>query len=237
MEWIRDSVYKPISAYGVVGDTRTAALIGQDGSIDWCCFPRFDSPSCFAALIDAAGGGFFRIQPVRAYTSSQRYYPLTNILVTSFHLRDGSGILELLDFMPSPGETAIADPHELHRRMRCLRGEVEVVVDFRPRFDYARALTRVQLCEHGVFASGAAESLLLTGTSHIVWEIADADSAASARPIIKPAHDQWLLLRWGVDASEPATADHCKRALHDTAAFWNGWAAHLTYDGLYRAEV
>src|SRR5690606_28392871 len=120
MHWIRDSEYKPISAYGVIGDTRTAALVGSDGSIDWCCFPRFDSPSLFGAILDHERGGRFRVRPVAPHTSTQRYFPLTNILVTSFHLHDGSGAFEVLDFMPAAsGDTPITAPHEIHRRIRC----------------------------------------------------------------------------------------------------------------------
>jgi GH15 family glucan-1,4-alpha-glucosidase len=125
MKWIRDSVYKPISAYGVIGDTRTAALVGVDGSIDWCCFPRFDSPSVFGAILDVERGGRFRIQPVGGYTSTQRYFPLTNILVTTFpparRVRRGRGAglhARAEGTRPSPA-------HEIHRRIRGLRGNVD----------------------------------------------------------------------------------------------------------------
>ncbi|HUF49854.1 MAG TPA: trehalase-like domain-containing protein, partial [Longimicrobiales bacterium] len=176
MRWIRDSTFKPISAYGVIGDTRTAALIGQDGSIDWFCCPRFDSPSVFGALLDDERGGRFRVQPVGEYTSKQRYFPLTNILVTSFHLHDGTGAMEVLDFMPSVnGDVPLIGPLEIHRRVRGLHGRVEVEAVYAPRFDYARAGAQLSGISDGVCATGAGESLTLRSTSIDGWQI-DATS-------------------------------------------------------------
>jgi GH15 family glucan-1,4-alpha-glucosidase len=235
MRWIRNSVYKPISAYGVIGDTRTAALIGVDGSIDWCCFPRFDAPSVFGALLDIGVGGRCRVHPARQYTSHQRYFPLTNILVTSFHLQDGTGAVEVLDFMPAPGEPAIAGPHEIHRRVRCLRGSVEMAVEFAPRFDYARAETRLCYRGGGVVAEGAGETLAVAGSDALQWTLDDATAHASFS--LQPGKDVWLVLQWGVDTPEPAAADTSQARLEEAAAFWNGWAGNLTYTGLYRAEV
>jgi GH15 family glucan-1,4-alpha-glucosidase len=235
VRWIRNSVYKPISAYGVIGDTRTAALIGVDGSIDWCCFPRFDSPSVFGALLDIAAGGHCRVHPAQQYTSHQRYFPLTNILVTSFHLHDGTGVVEVLDFMPAPGEPAIAGPHEIHRRVRCLRGRVEMVFEFAPRFDYGRADTLLCCRDGGVFAEGAGETLAVAGSAALQWTLDDATAHASFK--LQPGNDIWLVLRWGVDKAEPATAATSQARLEEAAAFWNRWAGNLTYDGLYRAEV
>jgi GH15 family glucan-1,4-alpha-glucosidase len=238
MRWIRESSFKPISSYGIIGDMRTAALIGVDGSIDWCCFPRFDSPSVFAALLDGARGGRFCVRPRADYTSQQRYFPLTNILVTSFHLHDGSGVLEVLDFMPAPNdEPAVAAPHDLLRRVRVVRGVVDVLIEFAPRFDYGRAPTRLSTVTGGVCAEGGAETLGL-GTSHpLTWVIDHATTTAAARLELRPGSKLWLALRWGVEDVPTASGDTAQRKLNATAAFWNGWAGALTYKGLYRAEV
>ena len=235
MHWIRESDYKPIAAYGVIGDTRTAALVGADGSIDWCCFPRFDSPSVFGAILDHERGGRFRVRPLEPHTSTQRYFPLTNILVTSFHLHDGSGAFEVLDFMPWPGhDTPIASPHEIHRRIRCLRGEVEVEVVFEPRFDYGRAETRVEQCDGGVCATDHSNTLFLTSPRPLEWDIVEATARATF--VVKPRSNRWLVLRWGDDAEE-VNAHDSQRKLEETSAFWNTWAGRLSYGGYYRAEV
>src|SRR6059036_3055417 len=111
--------YKPISDYGVIGDMHTAALVGLDGSIDWYCCPRFDSPSVFAAILDARRGGCYRLAPTDAgWTSKQLYFPDTNVLITRFPTLDGVGEVE--DFMPI-GQT-IAGEH----RQRLVRRVVAV---------------------------------------------------------------------------------------------------------------
>jgi GH15 family glucan-1,4-alpha-glucosidase len=91
--------YQPIEDYGIIGNLRTAALIGKNGSIDWFCFPRFDSPSVFGAILDNRIGGFYRIAPSdEDVTHRQPYWPDTNVLVTRFLSADGLG--EVVDFMP-----------------------------------------------------------------------------------------------------------------------------------------
>ena len=91
--------YRPISSYALIGDLHTAALVGLNGSIDWCCLPHFDSASVFAGILDATRGGSFVIAPAVAHTSEQRYSPATNVLITTFSL-DAGGVVELTDFMP-----------------------------------------------------------------------------------------------------------------------------------------
>src|SRR6476469_1107797 len=91
--------YPPIAEHGLIGDLQTAALVTTDGSIDWFCCPRFDSPSVFGSLLDSAKGGHFRIAPVTEhYTAKQLYFPDTAVLITRFMTSDG--VAELIDFMP-----------------------------------------------------------------------------------------------------------------------------------------
>src|SRR5205807_4689826 len=108
------SQYQHIENYGVIGNMRTAALVGMDGSIDWLCLPHFDSPSVFAAILDDRIGGRFRIAPTSAeFHRKQRYWPDTNILITRFLHEDGVGEGE--DYMPVGGIGAV--PGELVRRV------------------------------------------------------------------------------------------------------------------------
>src|SRR5438552_6272540 len=119
--------YQPIENYGLIGNLRTAALVGMDGSIDWLCLPHFDSPSVFAAILDDQKGGRFRIAPAgRDFRRKQFYWPETAILVTRFLHADGVGEVE--DYMPVAGQarrgSAGVVPDELVRRVRVVRGEV-----------------------------------------------------------------------------------------------------------------
>ena len=132
-------MYKKISDYGVIGNLRTVALIGIDGSIDWLCLPFLDSPSAFGALLDDEKGGRFRICPVGEYDSVARYISGTNILVTSF--RTSQGAVRLTDFMPVDEERAKDEsaPVEIYRHLEVVEGRVDMELLLDPRLDYARA--------------------------------------------------------------------------------------------------
>src|SRR5499426_2671327 len=134
------SRYAPIGEYGVIGDLYTVALVGMDGSIDFLCLPHFDSPSVFAALVDAERGGRFQIAPLlESAARKQLYLPDTNVLLTRF--LDVSGVAELSDFMPV--EDA-GQAHNLVRRAKTVRGLVPFQMRCEPRFDYARATHTVE---------------------------------------------------------------------------------------------
>src|SRR5919206_4116733 len=123
--------YLPIAEHGVVGDLHTAALVGTEGTIDWYCCPRVDSPSVFGAILDADRGGYYRIAPVgEAWTSKQLYFPDTNVLITRFLAHEG--VAEVIDFMP------VGQPGRLVRRVLGIRGERPMLVEVEPSFDYRR---------------------------------------------------------------------------------------------------
>src|SRR6266571_8199549 len=144
--------YPNISDHGLIGDLQTAALVATDGTVDWFCCPRFDSPSIFASLLDADHGGHFRMAPDRDdYVSKQLYLPDTAILITRFMTPDGVG--EVHDFMPvlEGGATA---RHRLVRHIRVVRGVMRFIIDIDPRFDYGRAEHKLELSGDGaVFRS------------------------------------------------------------------------------------
>ena len=120
--------YPPIEDHGLIGDLQTAALVSRDGSIDWFCCPRFDSPSVFASLLDKERGGFFRIAPAsQDYTSRQLYFPDSAILITRFMTEGGVG--EVVDFMPVIKSKQPTDRHQLVRLLRCVRGQVTFALE------------------------------------------------------------------------------------------------------------
>ncbi len=132
--------YQPIGNYGLIGDLYTVALVGMDGSIDFMCFPEFDSPSLFAKMLGEEHGGFFRISPVLDDARlKQLYLPDTNILLSRFLSSDG--VAEVSDFMPV--EEA-GDAHNLVRRAKTIRGQITFRMVCEPAFDYGRATHRLE---------------------------------------------------------------------------------------------
>jgi GH15 family glucan-1,4-alpha-glucosidase len=126
--------YLPIAEHGVIGDLHTVALVGTEGTIDWYCCPRFDSPSVFGSILDAERGGYYRIQPAEpGWTTKQLYYPDTNVLITRFLAP--SGVAEVIDFMPVASSPAMQQRHRLVRRVLGIRG------DMRLRIEVERAST------------------------------------------------------------------------------------------------
>ena len=139
--------YPDIGKHGLIGDLQTAALVSTDGTIDWFCCPRFDSPSIFASLLDRDRGGHFHIGPDRDdYISRQLYFPDTAILTTRFLIPDGVG--EVLDYMPVV-EGRATDRHRLVRLVRVVRGTMRFRMEIQPRFDYGRKPHEVHLSEEG----------------------------------------------------------------------------------------
>jgi len=139
--------YHPIENYGVIGNLQTVALIGMDASIDFFCFPYFDSPTVFASLLDSERGGRFVLSPLFQHRHpKQMYLSNSNILLTRFLSPDG--VAEVCDFMPISLESwsdRVEPVHQLIRRAKCVRGDVQFEMTCDPRLDYGRAQQSVKL--------------------------------------------------------------------------------------------
>src|SRR3954464_6864069 len=160
-----------IAEHGLIGDLRTAALVSTDGTIDWFCSPRFDSPSVFGALLDPERGGHCSVRPRgTADTTKQLYLPDTAILITRFLAEDGVG--EVVDFMPpAPGNSPAQ--HRLVRMGTCIRGALTFDTTGAPRFDYGRREHNVRLTDAGAVFQAGDDGLTL----HAVRERDDESSA------------------------------------------------------------
>ncbi len=225
--------YQPIENYGVIGNMRTAALVGLDGSIDWLCLPRFDSPSVFGAILDADRGGRFRIAPAtEGLRHKQYYWPETNVLVSRFLHPDGIG--ELDDYMPvGPG----ASPDEqLIRRVRVVRGRLPFRLECRPAFDYARARHETQVDDHGARFDGPGLSLGLAASVPLTR---DGDAAAGEFTLGEGESATFVLRTIDRDARPghcPGTGEAEDR-FRETVAYWRRWASRCTYQGRWREVV
>ncbi|MDX1393019.1 MAG: glycoside hydrolase family 15 protein [Gemmatimonadota bacterium] len=229
--------YRPLEDYGLIGDMRTAALVARDGSIDWCCLPAFDSSSVFARLLDARGGGYWRIAPRRPADGRQRYEPSTNVLVTRFETE--TGVLEVTDFMPClEWDRQLASHHEIHRRVEAVEGSVEVETVVRPRFDYARRSPTFRRRRYGLLASdGDDEVITIASDEALDWRIDEEAGEARCSFPLEAGDHAWLLLRYDDDEVWPPDRYDADAKLESTRAFWRQWAADLRYEGEYEEIV
>ncbi len=225
-----------IGSYGLIGAGHSCALVGVNGSVDWLCLPRFDSPSVFAAILDPERGGCFRISPTGAGCESlQAYDDETNVLQTLFR-RPGVGIVCLTDLMPWNGEPRQV-LHEMHRLLEAREGSMEMEVVFDPRFDYARGETRVELSDEGVLALGPnGERLSLSIGGGVRFEKRPAGGAV-ARFRLRTQQRLWTILSWRSRRPERIAAYRPWEHLRATRRFWRSWAAQLHYDGPWRHDV
>jgi GH15 family glucan-1,4-alpha-glucosidase len=225
---------RTMEKYGLIGDMSSAALVGTDGSIDWCCFPRFDSPSVFAAILDENEGGSFQICPTDPMASvRQAYVPDTNVLCTRF--RTATGEMTVTDFMPvaEDADTRASAPHELHRIVRCESGSVEVALRFGPRLDYARGDTTFTVVDKGVVARGTRQVLTLCADREL--EVGK-DEARLVFPMTE-GQESVFVLAYGHRRSQKVEAYQSRHRLTQTMQYWNGVVRSAEYDGLWRDEV
>jgi GH15 family glucan-1,4-alpha-glucosidase len=220
--------YKPIEDHAAIGNLHTIAIIGRDASIDWCCFPEMDSPSVFAAMLDADRGGRFRIRPVGADYGEQLYLEDTNVLQTSF--RQDGGSIVVTDFFPLSGKIygrgSAEAPPEIHRLIRCEAGEMDVEVEWSPRFDYARAEASIQSTGNRWLARSedGEGKLLLSGLREGEGSVADEEygPVLRARLPMKAGETRVLVLRWqGVEGRD--TVEESDRLLEITCKTWRDW--------------
>ncbi len=220
--------YKPIADYGIIGDMHSAAVVGLDGSIDWLCFPRFDSPSIFAAILDDEKGGRFRLCPTGAYRSEQRYLPDTNILCTTFTTE--SGQVEVQDLMPMKKDARESD-YEVLRIVRGNRGSVEMACLFQPWLDYARGRTELRVTPGGVVAEKEEARLALASPADLAIE---HDAARGAFPV-QEGEEIVFELQWG--AERPPSTVGWRERLEFTASEWRGMVDSIKHEGRWREEV
>jgi GH15 family glucan-1,4-alpha-glucosidase len=228
-----------IADHGLIGDLRTAALVTTDGSIDWFCSPRFDSPSVFGALLDPDRGGHCSIRPIgTSYTTQQMYLPDTAILITRFLSEDGVG--EVVDFMPpAPGSEPARQ--RLVRMVTCVRGALTFDVTVAPRFDYGRREHDLRLTDVGaVFESGDAALTLHAVREHDDARLASVrsdDGDLHLRLPLSAGQTRGVVLEWGAGTPREISPMEIAQDHAETAAFWRSWISGSTYRGRWREMV
>ena len=225
--------YTAIRDYAVIGDGRTAALVALDGSIDWLCLPNLDSPSVFAALLDAERGGRFELRPEGPFEARRRYLAGTNVLETTF--TTATGVVRVTDAMTLPGP-GLVPLRELARRIEGLAGEVTLRWRVVPRFGYGIGTTRIE--------PRRPFPLALSGTDVLAACAWDAGSVSVAGGELggqfQIAEGRRALLVLCASHGEPLVIPGraaVEERLDRTIAFWQRWSSNLTYDGPWRDAV
>jgi GH15 family glucan-1,4-alpha-glucosidase len=228
-----------IGDYALLGDCHSVALVGRDGSIDWACFPRFDSPSVFCKVLDDVNGGAFSITPADLRRTTRAYLDGTNVLVTTFE--SDTGTLEVTDCMP----VAASDPARLGgvrarrailRRLRCVDGRVVVAARVAPRYEYGAFVPRLRVADGLGEAVGGADALWVDATR----PIRVVEEALAGDWLLEQGEEAWVEVVWTPShdaAPDERGAEAMRRRLEDTIAFWRTWIAGCRYEGEHADAV
>lgn len=227
-----ESRYQPIENYGVIGDLTTVALVSLQGSVDFMCFPSFDAPTIFAALLDAENGGHFRIAPsMTGFKHRQRYFPDTNILLTRF--MGDQGIADISDFMAMQH---LGHRHNLVRRVKVVRGALEFRMECAPKFDYGRSTHTVEKRRREVlFLPRKSNCPALRLRSSLPLETHNGQATAQFK--LRAGQTAYFILEQADDDSPSAHPDYVSESFKETMNFWLGWVAQSKYQGRWREMV
>jgi GH15 family glucan-1,4-alpha-glucosidase len=229
-----------IGDYAVIGDCRSAALVSRDGAIDWLCWPRFDSPSLFAALLDREVGGRFMIRPSGRCTSTRRYVGDTNVLETTFCCQTGA--FRVLDLMPVASEQdkqrALRPERQILRVLEGVEGTVEVEVECEPRPDYARQVPRLRdRGALGIHYEHRGQVLILR--SEVPLTLSRNHANARGRAALREGERRIVSLGFsdGEPSVTPPLGDEAAEQLRQSLAWWERWSSRCRYEGPYRDAV
>ncbi|MEU2281587.1 glycoside hydrolase family 15 protein [Streptomyces sp. NPDC013178] len=225
--------YLPIAEHGLIGDLRSVALVGTDGTVDWYCCGAFDAPSVFGSILDAERGGRFELAAAVPARTKQFYFPDTNVLITRFFTEDGVG--EVQDFMPVTGGAAEAERHRLIRRVVCVRGALPFRTRVAPRFHYGALPHTLRMA--GDVAVFESEELSLALTATVPLETDGPDVHADFK-LSEGESAVFALDRVGGQVRPRQCAHHEAEAeFAATVAYWRRWLSASGYRGRWREMV
>lgn len=228
-----------IQDYAIIGNGRSAALISRDGSIDWLCWPQFDSPSLFASILDQQRGGSWKIAPTLPFQIKRQYIPKTNVLQTHFFTE--SGTIVITDFMSACSEEekkcSLQPEHEIIRRIECEQGEVEILIDFSPKPNYARENPVIH--DAGLLGLRIEIGCQLITLQSDIKLILQKNSSAYAKTKIKTGQRFDLSLTYAAEGPAVLSplGDHISQKLDLTIDWWQKWSNRITYNGPYQDQV
>jgi GH15 family glucan-1,4-alpha-glucosidase len=230
--------YTPIENHAMIGNMHSIALVAIDGTIDWMCMPRFDSPAIFASLLDDKKGGHFRVSPSNhEVTCKQFYWPDTNVLVTRFLSAEGAA--ELIDFMPVSGAPKMGDEHRHHRLIRrviAVRGHIDLRMECRPAFNFARDSHVIDLTKDGaIFTS---KNLTLGLDTDVALKV-EGDAVTADISLAEGESAAFVLsdLHAGSHSGMSLSENEVEDLFRHTVNYWRSWIARCQYRGRWREMV
>ena len=218
-----------IEDYALIGDLQTAALVGRDGSVDWLCLPRFDSPSCFAALLGGDEQGHWRIAPVGAVECTSRAYRGDSLVLETLW-ETPTGTVKVIDFMPQRDRTP-----DLMRIVEGVSGTVEMRGELRLRFDYGRVVPWVRRTDHHRVAVAGPDSVWLRG--HPSIHAYGKDFATVSEFTVSAGDRVPIVMSWLPSHHSTPPRQDAERSLLETLLAWQEWASVCQYQGRYRDAV
>jgi len=228
--------YQAIENYAIIGNMRSAALVGKNGSIDWFCFPHFDSPSVFASILDEKKGGYFKIAPTDPQSKNKQYYwPDTNVLITRFYNSDG--IVEIIDYMPVGEDIVNEFDYRILRRVRGIHGKVRMKMECYPAFNYARESHETVLSDRG--ASYHSKDLSLGLASNMPLQknekgsLSEFDIEEGGVTAVFMLHK----VEKGEGCSISYSEEQAEKRFINTISYWRNWLSKSTYKGRWREMV
>ncbi len=216
-----------IEDYALIGDLQTAALLSRDGSVDWCCFPRFDSGACFAALLGGPENGRWSIAPTAPVRASARRYRHDTLVLESTYETD-EGAVRAIDFMPPRGHAP-----DIVRIVEGLSGDVAMRFELEIRFDYGRIVPWVRRIDDALVAIAGPDALCLWSPVETHGE--GMTTVAEFR--VSQGDRLGFVLTWFPSHEEMPVAVDAEAALRDTEDYWLNWAGTLSSEGDYHAEI
>ena len=228
--------YLPIQDYGIIGNMRSVALVGINGSIDWFCFPNFDSPSIFARMLDEHKGGFLRVSPKEEdFKSKQFYWPDTNVLITRFSVE--GGIVDVTDYMPVGKDVKTEMDYHIVRRIKGVHGTVKMKLECKPAFNYARDSHELELTGKGAIFKSSGMSMGLSSNFHLKSterknEVCTEFEISEEETVVFVLHK--------VNAKEDVmtfSIEQADSSFVETIEYWRSWLKKSQYRGRWREIV
>ena len=228
--------YQPIENYAIIGNMRSAALVGLNGSIDWFCFPHFDSPSLFASILDERKGGHFKISPaIPDSKCKQHYWPDTNVLITRFY--NAEGIVEITDYMPVGSDIVNEYDYRIVRRVKGVHGRMRMKLECYPAFNYALNKHETTLSEKG--ASFHTSDLSMGLASTVPLQKNDQGAKAEFEMVEEGETAVFVLhkIQKGEGCTISYSSTQAEARFRNTIEYWRNWLSKSQYKGRWREMV